>query len=113
MPNCSATFSAVIPMWMSWKASVRPSWTIESISAASPRRAPKRAAGTRYGARDMLSMPPATTMSASPARIAWAASATDFRPEPHSMLTVVAGTSFGMPGRERGLPRRVLPETGL
>ena len=45
----------------------------------------------------MFSMPPATTTSTSPARIICAASATDFRPEPHTMLMVMAGTSFGMP----------------
>ena len=95
--NCSATFSAVIPMWTSSNAHVSPSCTTESTSAVCPMRAPKRAAFARYGARDMLSMPPATTMSASPARIACAASATDFRPEPQSMLIVVAGTCCGMP----------------
>ena len=60
-------------------------------------RAPNRAVGTRYGARVMFSMPPATTTSTSPARIICDAIATDFSPDPHSMLIVVAGTSFGMP----------------
>src|SRR5690242_17117437 len=45
----------------------------------------------------MLSMPPATTMSASPRRIDWAASATAFRPEPHALFTPKTGTSFGSP----------------
>ena len=85
------------PMWMSLKASHRPSWTIESISWASPIRAPKRPDGIRYGARVMFSMPPATTMSTSPARIICEAIATDLRPDPQSMLIVVAGTSFGIP----------------
>ena len=97
IPYWLARFSAVIPMWMSPNASVRPSWTIESISVLGPRRAPKRAAGARYGARDMFSIPPATTISASPARIICDAIATAFSPEPQSMLIVVAGTSFGMP----------------
>ena len=45
----------------------------------------------------MFSMPPATTTSTSPARIICDAIATDFSPDPHSMLIVVAGISFGMP----------------
>ena len=45
----------------------------------------------------MFSMPPATMISASPARMICDASVTDFRPEPHSMLMVVAGTSTGSP----------------
>lgn len=40
----------------------------------------------------MLSCPPATTMLASPLRTAWAAMTTDLSPDPHSMLTLVAGT---------------------
>ena len=47
MPYCSARFSAVMPMWMSLNASIRPSWTIESIIWAGPMRAPKRPVGTR------------------------------------------------------------------
>ena len=45
----------------------------------------------------MFSMPPATMTSASPARMICDASVTDFRPEPQSMLIVVAGTSTGSP----------------
>ena len=45
----------------------------------------------------MFSMPPATMMSASPARMICAASVTAFSPEPQSMLSVVAGTSTGSP----------------
>ena len=85
------------PMWMSLKASVSPSVTNESTSAASPMRAPKRALGNRYGERVMFSMPPATTTSTSPVRIIWEAIATDLRPDPHSMLIVVEGTSWGIP----------------
>lgn len=40
------------------------------------------------GARVIDSTPPATTRSASPARIAWAAEATAVSPEAHSRLTV-------------------------
>ena len=45
----------------------------------------------------MFSIPPATTTSTSPARIICVAIATDLRPDPQSMLIVVAGTSFGIP----------------
>src|SRR6266404_2299194 len=50
-----------------------------------------------YGAPLMLSMPPATTMSASPSAIDCAASATALSPEPHALLIVYPGTSFGIP----------------
>src|ERR1035437_7905824 len=78
-------------------ASMRPSWTIESISSADPILAPNRAVGIRYGARVMFSMPPATTTSTSPALIICAAIATALSPEPQSMLIEVAGTSLGIP----------------
>jgi hypothetical protein len=42
---------------------------------------------------DMLSMPPATTMSASPALITWAAIVTAFSDEPQTLLIVTTGTS--------------------
>jgi len=45
----------------------------------------------------MLSIPPATTTSASPAFTAWAASITAFNPEPQTLLTVTAPTSTGIP----------------
>ena len=45
----------------------------------------------------MLSMPPATTTSPLPARSASWPSITAFIPEPHILLSVVAGTSFGSP----------------
>ena len=41
----------------------------------------------------MLSMPPATMTPASPSRIAWSASMTALRPEPQTLLTVVAPTT--------------------
>ncbi len=46
------------------------------------------------------------------AAIACAASITAFSPEPHTLLTVTAGTASDSPPRERGLPRRGLAETG-
>src|SRR5690554_4746926 len=42
-------------------------------------------------------MPPATMTCASPARIAWAASMTACRPEPHTRLTAIAPTVSGTP----------------
>jgi hypothetical protein len=59
----------LLPIWMSLNASQRPSWTIEWISSASPIRAPNRPVGIKYVARVMFSMPPATTISTSAARI--------------------------------------------
>ena len=44
----------------------------------------------------MLSVPPAATMDASPALIACAAAATERRPEPQTMLIVLAVLSTGM-----------------
>src|SRR5437764_92408 len=44
-------------------------------------------------------MPPATTTSASPVMIACAPSITAFRPEPHTLLIVVQGTSLGSPAK--------------
>src|SRR5688572_18958239 len=45
----------------------------------------------------MDSMPPATAVSYSPARIAFAASMTARIPEPHTLETVTHGTEFGIP----------------
>src|SRR5215813_3801127 len=42
-------------------------------------------------------MPPATTRSCSPVAMAWAPRITAFRPEPHTLLTVVAPTELGIP----------------
>ena len=43
----------------------------------------------------MDSIPPATTISASPARIAWVASMTALSPDPQTMLMVSAPTAGG------------------
>ena len=68
-----------------------------------------------YGARLMLSMPPAATISASPALIAWAPSMAAFSPEPQTLLTVYAAIVFGQarrigrpvePGSARRRPER-------
>ena len=58
---------------------------------------PKRALSSANGAIDMFSIPPATTISASPARIISAAILTQLRPDPHTTLIVTAGTSTGSP----------------
>ncbi|GBC86558.1 hypothetical protein HRbin12_00552 [bacterium HR12] len=51
----------------------------------------------RKGTRVMFSMPPTTTISASPSMICWAPSWTAFIPEAQAMFTLYAGTSMGMP----------------
>jgi hypothetical protein len=45
------------------------------------------------------SIPPAMTTPASSSAIAWAASMTDLRPEPQTMLIVTAETVSGSPAR--------------
>ena len=45
----------------------------------------------------MFSIPPATTTSASPKAIVWAANIIDFIPEEQTLLTVVHGTESGIP----------------
>jgi hypothetical protein len=45
----------------------------------------------------MDSMPPATAISISPARIIWSAIAIADIPDRHTLFTVIAGISFGMP----------------
>ena len=54
----------------------------------SPMRAPQRASGEAKGAALMFSVPPQTTMLASPDRMARAPSMTDFMPEPQTMPMV-------------------------
>ena len=61
----------------------------------------------------MLSMPPATMTSASPARMADAPIITAFSPEPHTLLMVVALTPSGRPGLQRRLARGRLAGAGL
>jgi len=43
------------------------------------------------------SWPPATTISTSPARMSWSASAIASRPDKHTLLIVIDGTLIGMP----------------
>src|SRR5512134_551367 len=92
-----ATFSAVTPMWNWLKASHSPSTIIESISFASPMRKPSREPFITCGAALMFSWPPAITTSESPLATDCAASITAFRPEPHTLLMVMAGIMSGRP----------------
>ena len=61
----------------------------------------------------MFSMPPATTASASPALMAWAAIVIAFIPEAQTLLTVMALVSSGSPAIDAGLTARVLPQPRL
>jgi hypothetical protein len=61
----------------------------------------------------MLSMPPPTPTSTSPARMAWSSSAVARTPDAQTLLTVSDETSFGMPGRDLGLARGDLALAGL
>ncbi len=97
MPYCFATFSAVVPMWYWLYTSHSPSTIIVSTSFASPMRKPSREPGSTCGDALMFSWPPAITISASPQRIACTASITALRPEPHTLLIVMAGIAFGSP----------------
>ena len=60
-------------------------------------RAPQRAAGTRYGPRDIDSAPAPTAMRVSPSISDCAAETIACRPEPHRRLTFIAAVSFGRP----------------
>src|SRR5712691_11447353 len=53
----------------------------------------------RCGVRLMLSTPPTTYSSPSPARMLWAATITAFRLAPHTLFTVAAPTLQGSPPR--------------
>src|SRR5262249_1047159 len=65
--------------------------------SSGPSLYPQRASLSRKGARLIDSIPPATIKSASSAAIACAASATAFKPEPQTLLTVNEGTLSGIP----------------
>src|ERR1700693_1393104 len=68
-----------------------------SLTLPWPMRMPERALGNRYGALLMLSMPPATMMSALPAMIASCASMAAFIAEPHILDSVVQLVDKGSP----------------
>src|SRR6195952_4621228 len=68
-----------------------------SSIVTSPYLNPDRDLASRCGAWVIDSWPPATTISHSPARMSWSASAIAFSPERHTLLMVSAGTSIPMP----------------
>ena len=59
------------------------------------------------------SMPPATMMSCSPARISWSAVAIALTPERQTLLMVIEGSDIGRPGGDARRARRVLAGPGL
>ena len=61
----------------------------------------------------MFAVPPATTMSASPASIIWAAMLTQLSPEPQTTLTVTAGVVTGSPALMEAWRGDVLAQTRL
>ena len=63
----------------------------------SPYLNPSRDFGSRCGALVIDSMPPATTISTSPARISWSAIAIALSPERQTLLMVIDGTLIEMP----------------
>ncbi len=79
----------------------------------SPYLKPSRDFGSRWGALVIDSMPPATTISTSPARISWSAIAIALRPERHTLLMVIDGMVIGMPAATAGRAGGVLAGTGL
>ena len=90
-------WSVRAPMAWSVNASHSPSNAIESTSVVSPYLKPSRDFGSRCGAFVIDSIPPATTISYSPARISWSARAIAFRPDRQTLLMVMAGIVIGMP----------------
>ena len=58
-------------------------------------------------------MPPATTMSNSPARISWSASAIASSPDRQTLLIVSAGVLIGMPAPTAAWRAGDLPGAGL
>ena len=63
----------------------------------SPYFLPSREPISRWGARDIDSIPPATTVSNSPARIIWSARAIASIPDRHTLLIVRAGIAMPSP----------------
>ena len=101
MPYFFAKFSAVIPMGVSAYWSVSPSHNASPILRPFPRGTPHLAElpGTRRGALDMFSVPPAATTPASPAAIVLQAWTTVSKPLPQRRFTVRAGTFSSIPER--------------
>ncbi len=101
MPNSAATFSAVsgiesIPYFALVSGFTKRQPIVVSSIFATRENALSAFASTK-GARDMLSTPPATASEISPVLIARAAIAIASMLDPHSLFTVVPGTSTGRP----------------
>ena len=60
-------------------------------------RIPPLTFGSKYGALDILSIPPATITLCEPERILSQANIIDFIPEPHILFIVVAPICDGIP----------------
>ncbi len=84
-------------MWTFLYGSQSPSEIIESTSWPCPIRRPSRPFGTRYGAFDIDSMPPATTTENSDVRRALAPSMTARSPDPQTLWTVTQPAAGGSP----------------
>jgi hypothetical protein len=101
MPYSFATNSAVSPNEMVHSLGilglVKRQPTVESATSGGFRSHGVARLSMMYGARVMLSTPPATRASPSLALIAWAALATACSPEPHRRLMLWPGTSTGYP----------------
>ncbi len=93
---CSASPSAVSAMESPHCGSLSASHR-RSSKGAGPSRKPQRAPRTTCGAWLIDSVPPASTAWASPSMMSWAPWVMASNPEPHSRLTVTAGTSIGRP----------------
>jgi hypothetical protein len=96
IPFCSANFSAVSAIGSPQNVSVSPAIK-ESSSAPPPSRNPLRAPRITNGACVMFSIPPASTISASPSSSRCAACDTASIPDPHKRFTVTAGVSVFSP----------------
>src|SRR5262249_3209908 len=96
-----ARSSAVSPMIRPQTEQVNPSRYIASTSVTLPILWPQRASSlsTRYGMRDIDSMPPASTIADSPSRIDCAPVAVACIPDAPALLIVWAGTLSGTPAR--------------
>lgn len=95
-----AKFSAVIPMgvfvgYWSTKVTAKESSNVKS----KPKVVPHLTLLSLYGDLLILSAPPVRTMFESPERISCIALITVWKPDPHNLLRVKAGTWIGRPVR--------------
>jgi hypothetical protein len=106
-PNSSATISAVSPRETVHSRGIfgltnrHPS--SESAISGTPRGGVSVGFSITHGARDMLSTPPATNTSPSPAQMAWKAERTACSPEPQRRFTVCPATETGIPASSHAM----------